>query len=39
MREPKLFVEAKDLAKDLSGREWTSQTLGYATGVGVEGAC
>ena len=36
MREPKLFIEAKDLAKDLGGRKWISQILGYATVVGVE---
>lgn len=36
MRSPRLFIEAKDLSKDLSGRKSVSQTLGYATVVGVE---
>ena len=35
-REPCLFVEAKALRVDLSDRKWLSQTLGYATVVGVE---
>ncbi len=36
LRSPRLFVEAKDLEKDLSDRKWISQILGYATVVGVE---
>jgi RAMA domain-containing protein len=36
LRSPRLFVEAKGLEKDLSDRKWISQTLGYATVVGVE---
>jgi len=36
LRSPRLFVEAKDLNKDLDDRKWISQTLGYATVVGVE---
>jgi predicted type IV restriction endonuclease len=36
LRSPRLFVEAKDLDKDLNDRKWISQTLGYATVVGVE---
>ncbi len=36
LRSPRLFVEAKDLGKDLSDRKWISQILGYATVVGVE---
>lgn len=36
LRTPRLFVEAKDLDKDLNDRKWISQTLGYATVVGVE---
>jgi hypothetical protein len=35
-RAPCLFVEAKALDADLSDRRWVSQTLGYATVVGVE---
>jgi len=33
---PRLFVEAKALEKDLNDRKWVSQTLSYATVVGVE---
>ena len=36
LRSPRLFVEAKDLNKDLNDRKWISQSLGYATVVGVE---
>jgi hypothetical protein len=36
LRSPCLFVEAKSLNADLSDRKWISQTLGYATVVGVE---
>ena len=35
-RSPLLFIEAKDLGSDLSGRKWLSQIMGYATTVGVE---
>lgn len=35
-RSPCLFIEAKSLKKDPSDRKWVSQTLGYATVVGVE---
>lgn len=35
-RTPCLFVEAKALDADLADRRWISQTLGYATVVGVE---
>jgi len=35
-RAPRLFIEAKALRADLSDRKWVSQTLGYATVVGVE---
>ena len=35
LRSPTLFVEAKDLDTDLD-RKWVTQTLGYATVVGVE---
>ena len=35
LRSPALFVEAKDLDTDLD-RRWVTQTLGYATVVGVE---
>ena len=35
-RTPCLFVEAKSLDADLTDRRWISQTLGYATVVGVE---
>lgn len=35
-RTPCLFVEAKGLGADLADRRWISQTLGYATVVGVE---
>jgi predicted type IV restriction endonuclease len=35
-RSPVLFVEAKSLKGNLSDRKWISQTLGYATVVGVE---
>jgi len=36
LRTPRLFIEAKALDKDLRDRKWISQTLGYATVVGVE---
>ncbi len=36
MLSGRLFVEAKDLGKDLSDRKWISQILGYATVVGAE---
>ena len=36
LRAPCLFVEAKALDVPLSDRRWISQTLGYATVVGVE---
>ena len=36
LRSPRLFVEAKALDEDLTYRKWVSQTLGYATVVGVE---
>jgi len=36
LRTPRLFVEAKALDTDLGDRKWISQTLGYATVVGVE---
>ena len=36
LRSPRLFVEAKDLDKDLDDRKWTMQTLSYATVVGVQ---
>ncbi len=36
LRVPCLFVEAKALDASLSDRKWISQTLGYATVVGVE---
>ncbi|MBW2124013.1 MAG: type I restriction enzyme HsdR N-terminal domain-containing protein [Deltaproteobacteria bacterium] len=36
LRTPRLFVEAKALGQDLNNRKWVSQTLGYATVVGVE---
>jgi len=36
MRSPCLFVEAKPFHRDLSDRKWISQTLGYATVVGVK---
>ncbi len=36
LRSPRLFIEAKDLSKTLDDRKWISQTLGYATVVGVE---
>lgn len=35
-RTPSLFIEAKGLSRDLADRKWVSQTLGYATVVGVE---
>lgn len=35
-RSPCLFIEAKSLSKDMNDRKWISQTLGYATVVGVE---
>lgn len=35
-RSPLLFIEAKDLGRDLSDRKWISQIMGYATVVGVE---
>lgn len=35
-RSPLLFVEAKDLGSNLSDRKWASQTISYATVVGVE---
>lgn len=33
---PRLLVEAKAIEKDLNDSKWISQTLGYATVVGVE---
>ncbi len=36
LRSPQLFIEAKDLSRDLNDRKWISQTLGYATVVGVK---
>ena len=36
MRTPRLFIEAKSLEAKLDDRKWVSQTLGYATVVGVE---
>ena len=36
LRSPRLFVEAKDLDKDLDDRKWIMQTLSYATVVGVQ---
>lgn len=36
MRTPRLFIEAKALGVELNDRKWLSQTLGYATVVGVE---
>ncbi|MCJ7686723.1 MAG: type I restriction enzyme HsdR N-terminal domain-containing protein [Desulfobacteraceae bacterium] len=36
MRTPRLFIEAKSLEANLDDRKWVSQTLGYATVVGVE---
>jgi hypothetical protein len=36
LQSPRLFVEAKALEKDLNDRKWVSQTLSYATVVGVE---
>src|SRR5215218_3682643 len=36
LQSPRLFVEAKALEKDLNDRKWISQTLSYATVVGVE---
>ena len=36
LRSPSLFVEAKGLERDLNDRKWVSQTLSYATVVGVE---
>src|SRR3989304_6386978 len=35
-RSPCLFIEAKSLGKIMNDRKWISQTLGYATVVGVE---
>jgi len=35
-RSPRLFVEAQGLGTNLLDRKWVSQTLGYATVVGVE---
>lgn len=35
-RSPLLFVEAKDLGSNLNDRKWASQTISYATVVGVE---
>ena len=35
-RTPRLFVEAKALARSLDDRRWASQVIGYATVVGVE---
>ncbi len=36
VRSPCLFVEAKALGRDLSDRKWLSQTLSYATVVGIK---
>jgi predicted type IV restriction endonuclease len=36
VRSPCLFVEAKALGKDLGDRKWLSQTLSYATVVGIK---
>ena len=35
-REPRLFVEAKALGKNLDDRKWANQIMGYATVAGVE---
>lgn len=35
-RSPVLFIEAKDLGRNLADRRWASQVMGYATVVGVE---
>ncbi|MFX0201970.1 MAG: hypothetical protein ACFFCW_38150, partial [Candidatus Hodarchaeota archaeon] len=36
LRSPQLLIEAKDFGKDLNDLKWISQTLSYATVVGVE---
>jgi hypothetical protein len=36
LRSPQLLIEAKDFGRDLNDLKWISQTLGYATVVGVE---
>lgn len=36
MREPKLFVEAKALGKDLDDHKWSKQIMSYAGVAGVE---
>lgn len=36
LRAPRLFVEAKGIGGSLADRKWISQTLSYATVVGVE---
>lgn len=36
LRKPRLFVEAKGIGENLDDPRWANQTIGYATGAGVE---